>query len=220
MRDDSNPYAPPRSDDGRAAPNERGALEVSVERDLPQVCLKCGSTSEVRRHVVVLDPPGTRGHLLLLGWFGLLFWWLDRSSRPGSTAFPVPVCRPCDDRWKLWQAIMSGAWVSVVLSIFLLPVLPPPLPALLVIALVPTAAVLTLIARRQGVPLYRGSLSFRVIIDRIPRSALDLIAEDREREDARPRERERELPRRPPRRARRQRRSLDDVAPDERDAGR
>jgi hypothetical protein len=224
VSNESNPYAAPRSSD--SAPQARGPLEVSFDRTLPDVCLKCGSTSNVGRHVVVLEAPGTRGPILFWMWWGGLLWFLTRKLRenqPGSISFPVPVCAPCDARWKGWQIATSSMWAGVLLSLLVLPALvPAPLPALILFALVPLAAVVTWLARRQTVPVFRGSMDHRVIIDRIPRSALDFIAHEREleraRDDARPPERE--SARRNPRRARRRNvRSVDDVTRDERDAG-
>ncbi|MBL8741517.1 MAG: hypothetical protein JNK04_10500 [Myxococcales bacterium] len=150
-----------------------------MDRDLPMVCLRCGSTSNVGQHRVFLEGHGGRERAILLGLWGVLFWWIGRSSQPGALSVQIPVCRPCDSQWNLWRGLASAAWIASALSIFVLrSFLPAPIPTILSLVLLPVAGVLTWLSRRHGVPVYRGRTALHLLVERVPKSALELIAEE------------------------------------------
>jgi hypothetical protein len=114
MTEEYNPYAPPQHEPGKpGAPSYpvRGRMigDILVMPNnggaFPALCVKCG-TSEgltVRSQRFSYVPPWARlfGALLLL--------MLQKKSR-----FDLPICAPCNTRWRTWNAVMGLGLVGVV----------------------------------------------------------------------------------------------------------
>jgi hypothetical protein len=73
----------------------------------PPLCVKCGTTERltVRAQRFSYVPPWSRlfGALLLL--------MLQKKSR-----FDLPICAPCNARWRTWNAVMGLGLVGIVVG--------------------------------------------------------------------------------------------------------
>ena len=92
---------------------EGGALVVSHDADLPQVCLKCGTHDEITpRPTTFYWTPRWARALMFLG-IGLLLMLVLRAEAD----LAVPLCRRCSARWAASRHATVLAVLAVVAAI-------------------------------------------------------------------------------------------------------
>jgi hypothetical protein len=127
MSDVLNPYAPPQNDAvsgpaGSYAARGRayvqgGCLIVEKEASLPDVCLKCGTTSSLTRRSQKFQytPPWVI-FLFLVCTLGGIIAFLMTIKR---ATLLLPLCGECDRRWTSAKWAVGLGIVGLVLSVFL-----------------------------------------------------------------------------------------------------
>jgi hypothetical protein len=120
-----NPYAPPQAPYGAypGGPSDYGAPPPRVEGDrvtvgktyaFPPMCVKCGTTGQLRgRAQAFAWFPAWTYFLLLLGVLPLIIVQMILTKR---ARFNLPICAPCNSRWTTARVLRSMAILVPILG--------------------------------------------------------------------------------------------------------
>jgi ribosomal protein L37AE/L43A len=244
LRDDSNPYAPPKAQEAPPQPTLRskvpasaGNIELRRKVREPPVCLKCGATERIERREETFRWSVRRRRssglwYALLGPLGGLGAMVLHKDNDRAATLQVPLCKACNSRWALAKRLSTGAWVGALLVYLFARHIDPVSFVVLLLTMIGAIALLSFdLGRRALRPLYIDEET--VVLAGSTPLAVQRLAEARADEKAKAKAKKgkakaRHLLREPDaledhigyEASRENTRSLDSVAPDERDAGR
>lgn len=95
---------------GYLARSEKGALFLSHDAPLPDVCMKCGAHDDISRRDVIFTWTPLWVRFLVFCGIGLLVRVIMRRR----ASLVIPLCRPCNSRWSAARSANIAAIAAFV----------------------------------------------------------------------------------------------------------